>query len=209
MNHPRTTPKHHVAFDMDDTLCSFMGPVLDTAKRIFKRHFQLPVYGRYPMWFRDSLEGAEHDEMISAVYNPDFYLGLPSVFSPAHSRHTVESISKAAWELYESVSIVTARQQSLGDDAVHVTREWLRLQKFHRLDEVVINVMRVGDHKSDYLKMPSVIVEDSIQVAEQVLKTDHRVILLTQPWNSGFQRQKNCRITSTNKMHDALVQSAQ
>lgn len=209
MTQNKSQPRFHLALDMDDTLCSFIGPVIHRAKELFGIQYKLPPYGKYSSWFRDSFEEHHQKEILKSVFTPEFYLGLPSSFSPAHTTHSLASVSATAWDLYKSISVVTARKEALGKNAESVTREWLRKHDFHRVDEVTIHIVSTCENKANYLSAESVLVDDSIHVVNSALASDHRAVLLSQPWNIGFPRRHDCIIAPIGRLNDALVRSAQ
>jgi hypothetical protein len=200
--------KFHIAFDMDDTLCSLMGPVIELARRLFGRQLKVPGYGQYTGWFPGQLSADERTELIANVYKEDFYLSLPSNFSPLH-KSNIELVSKIAWENYKSVRIITARGFVLGDKAEAITREWLRQQKFIDADTVPIHTHEHSVKKLTFCQGPTVMVEDSITVADDFVKAEHHhVILIDQIWNMGHPKHKQLTRVPTRNLHSALLECA-
>lgn len=200
--------RYHISFDMDDTLCSFVGQVAELSRTLLGKQVKLPGYGKYGSWFVDAFDDNERKELLSHVYTPEFYLGLPSAFS-RHGTTNIHNLSQAAWTNFRSVSVVTARKGPLGVDlGTEVTREWLKRAGFHRYDEVTIHVHGHDVPKSTFLVPRSVMVDDSVNVATDVMSTKHKMILVQNVWNMDFPRSKNLMAVSSERMLEALILSA-
>lgn len=205
-----TEPKYHIAFDMDDTLCSFIDPVIDLAQKHFGTKFKLPGHGQYPDWFVQAMPNEETREAFlrEHIFTEQFYANLEPLFGRHHDI-TLRSVSEAAWNHYKTVSIVTARRRVLGDQAERVTREWLRSRGFLRADEVEIHVVDGHHRKSEYLKPRSVMVDDAVHVAHDIEKTDHKMILVSHVWNSEVGRSCDRQVVHSYNMVSAIVQASE
>lgn len=196
--------------DMDDTLCSLVSPAIQLAKKLFGRQLKLPTYGRYMGWFGGQLSDKERAELLKHVCTPEFYVSLPANFSMVHHGMTVQRISEIAHQHYLSVSIITARQQVLGDKAEDVTREWLGRHGFKNHETVPIHTPDYVTCKTTFCDEPTVMVDDSVSVADGFGKDErHRVLLIDQPWNSGHPISRYITRTPVRQLHACLVRASE
>jgi hypothetical protein len=184
--------KYHIAFDMDDTLCALVGPSIEVAKRILGKQLFRPRYGQYVGWFPGQLNDAERAELLSHVYTPEFYLGLPSNFHPARNT-TIKRISQCATEHYASIRVITARGKVLVENA----------------DKIDIHVHEHSVKKPTFCSGPTVMVDDAVHVADDfAVDEDHKVIMIDQTWNEGYPRRQSVLRTSPHNLCNALISSA-
>lgn len=205
-----TEPKYHIAFDMDDTLCSFIDPVIEKAQKHFGAKFKLPGHGQYPEWFVTAIPNETEREAFlrEHIFTEEFYANLSPLFGRHHGI-TLRDVSEVAWSHYKTVSIVTARRRVLGDNAERVTREWLQSRGFLRADEVEIHVVEGHHRKSEYLKQRTVMVDDAVHVAEDIEKTDHKMILVSHVWNSEVQRSRDRQVVHSYNLLSAIKHASE
>lgn len=179
---------YHLALDMDDTLCSFLGPLIELARKEIGKNLRIPRYGEYNTWFPGQLTDTEREHLVTLCKREEFILSLPPAFSPLHG-HSLTSVAEIAFEHFKSVSIVTARKSSLGKLAEPLTREWLINNKFPNAHRIDIHVCEHSCVKASYVCGPLILVDDNPKVARSFsthpCHDDNKCILLEKIWNHG------------------------
>lgn len=198
-----THQRFHVAFDMDDTLCALVGPSIELARRVIKKNLQIPTYGKYFGWFPGQMTDEERQELLTHVYTPEYYLGLPPNF---HVKPTLADVSRIAHKHFASVQIITARGHALGDRALDVTREWLDRNGWIGADTVPIHTPTHAICKTSFCQEPTVMVDDAIHVADAFgANEQHRVILIDQLWNRGHPKSRYSMRVPSRNLCEALI----
>lgn len=195
-----------LALDMDETLCSLVSTCISKCRQLWPDDkFKLPVYGRYSAWFNDSLSEEKKQELYSHIKTEEFYMSLPPVLSPLHGHGTIEDLSRLAWDRYEKVCVITARE-GFCPNPEETTREYLRLHKFADVDNLPIHVVDGHTCKTTKVTGSTLFVDDSITVAAAVNRhIQHSMILVSQPWNDAYPGRNNkVRLTPSRNMIEAI-----
>jgi len=206
--------KRVLVLDMDDTLCSFIGPVIEKSKRLFPdRQFKLPRYGQYGRWCTDNFSTEDMMLVQEHIFNDEFYLSLPPVLSTSHGPGLYD-FSEVAWSKFDQIIIATARRGYMKHPE-EVTSEWLTKNNFRDSDRLRIKVFDTKESKLSCVKGPALFVDDSLTLAQSIVSqgfgtesADHHMILVNQPWNDGFSRTNDCTITPVRRMIEALSVTA-
>lgn len=175
MNKP---PVNHevLVWDLDDTLCHFMAPVLKELERVMGKKLK-PDQLVNSQWLDDFLTKEELDHFLPYVFNPSFYSELQP--TPILQRR----LSREFVALHQKYDFhaVTARRFALGRNALRITADWLHDQQV-QMDGITI--CHPDQSKTDVAPPNTrVIVDDSASVAKHGAAKGWKVFLVDRPWN--------------------------
>lgn len=197
--------RYDLALDMDETMCSFVGGIIDKMRPLMPdAQFKLPGYGKYNHFFPTYFAGEKRALLEEHIFKDEFYLGLTPILS-GHDGHTIEKLSRVCWENFDRIKVVTYRH-GYCQNPKEVTQEWLKLNGFVDSERVQVNVLKMDESKVDYLTRSTVVVDDSISVADAVTASrNHQMILVSHPWNDGYARSANCAITPVRRLIERIA----
>lgn len=176
MSDTKTFQRGSIAWDIDDTLCHFMGPVLIELQKVMNKKLK-PEQLVNSMWLSDFLTADELDKFLPHVFNPTFYAALqPTAILQ-------QRLSREFTFLHDKFDFhaVTARRYALGRLALRITSDWLHSQEV-QFDGITI--CHPDQPKSDVTPQNTVaVVDDSASVCVAAAKRGLKVFLVDRPWN--------------------------
>lgn len=192
-----------IMFDMDDTMCHFMGRALGIINSLLSKNIK-PEELTETMWIHNMLNEEELKIVLPKVFSASFYATL----DPAYIVYQAQS---SMWkELHDAFNfhVVTARKIALGRRSLQVTSDWLH-SNLVDVDGITIT----HPYESKLRCAPretKVVVEDSKTVARDALAHGCRVFLVDQPWNRDMEpNEALIRVTPQTllqRMHSVLVE---
>jgi hypothetical protein len=193
---------------MDETLCSFVGAVMEKMQPMVTTRLKLPAFGKYTTWIKEHFPG-EHFKLVQEhCLKDEFYLGLHPTLN-GFDGHTIEKLSRACWANFDRIQVLTYRHGFM-DNPKEVTQEWLKRNGFVDSERVEVHVLKESESKVSYAQRSTVFVDDSLSVADAVTATkNHHMVLVNHPWNDGYARRANCTITPVRRMIERIVAAAQ
>lgn len=196
--------RYSLALDMDETLCSLIGGVISKMQPLVpSKTLKLPTYGKYNHWFREVFPGSERDLLSENIFQDEFYLNLKPTLN-GFDGHTIEKLSRMCWERFDHIQIITHREGFM-QNPKEVTKEWLKRNGFIDSERLEVHVADGSTSKLKYLKKSTVIVDDSISVADEVTKSsNHHMMLVSHPWNDGYPRAANCTIVPVRRLIERI-----
>lgn len=165
-----------LAWDVDDTLCHFMAPVLQELKRVMGKSLK-PDQLVNSQWLNDFLTKEELDHFLPYVFNPSFYAELKPTAILQQRLSREFTMLHAKYDFH----VVTARKLALGKIAHRLTSDWLHDQQV-QVDGITI--CHPDQSKVDAApRNTKVIVDDSAKVAIHGAGRGWKVFLVDRPWN--------------------------
>lgn len=164
--------------DVDDVLAETTRAIARVASELFGTGVRFEQMRTFNLQHSLALTAQQHDELVSAIHEPDFLSGL----SPIDG--AVEHVERLA-TVGARVSVVTGRPP----DSRAPTESWLQAHGFsfevlHMVDKYdrhqgpdVVSLEALPGHGYD------VAVEDSPSVARFLANHGVRVLLFDRPWN--------------------------
>jgi uncharacterized HAD superfamily protein len=165
-----------IAWDVDDTLCHFMAPVLSQLYQVMGKEAN-PEQLVTSHWLEVFLTPSEIENFLPHVFNPQFYMKLEPTaildqrFSPEF---------RALHDKFD-FHVVTARRKALGRAAHRVTSDWLHQQEM-QVDGVTI--CHPDQPKAQVMPMNTIaVVDDSSKVVLDAAERGVHAFLIDKPWN--------------------------
>lgn len=177
--------KPTIVFDMDDTVCDWLGDVLVVIEQKTGRKLEPSVF-HGGLWLEDVLSKAECEVVFPAIFNQQFYLEL----RPTALAHAMASSVEAKYlrQVY-NFHVTTARVKVLSRIALRVTEMWLHS---HNVNVHGISVTAPEDSKVQASPASSfMFIDDSKKVALDALDNDMKVVLIDSVWNQTMEEESN------------------
>lgn len=177
-----------IVWDMDDTLCHFMEPVLRELYRVLGVYID-PATITTSMWLNDMLTKEQFDAFIPYVFNPSFYAELTPTAILANRWSPEFNALHEAFDFH----VVTARRLALERRALPLTGDWLHKYAPAAMDGVTIT--HPDQPKSQVMPGNTIaVVDDSVKVVLDVAEKGVRAFLIDRPWNHHLDVEQHPRI---------------
>lgn len=172
--------KPTLVFDMDDTLCDWLGDVLVVIEQQTGRKLTEDIFSG-GLWLEDVLTSDECARVFPAIFNQQFYLSLrPTELGLAMAA----SLDAKALRKEFNFHVTTARVDVLPKIALRITEMWL-----HSHDVRVRGLTVCAPKASKVMVSPassSHFIDDSKTVAEDAIRYGKKAILIDSIWNRGM-----------------------
>jgi 5'(3')-deoxyribonucleotidase len=185
MEMPVELTKPTIVWDLDDTLCDFMGATLEVVNTRLGKDMQLSDLSK-GQWLQHHLEPHEISLVLPHIFCKSFYESLQPL--PAFKGNAGSIYWRYLRDKY-NFHVVTARQAALGDEALPVTAAWMQTQHL-TVDGITIthpSASKVPHYPANTL----FVVEDSPDKALEALKEHCVVFLVDHPWNRSLGQPAN------------------
>jgi uncharacterized HAD superfamily protein len=172
-----------IVWDVDDTLCHFMSPVLLELRRIMNKQLY-PEQLTNSQWLNDFLTKEELDAFLPYVFNPSFYAELQPTAILAQRLTPEFSALHDKFDFH----VVTARRFALGRLAHRITSDWLHDQQV-QVDGLTI--CHPDQPKAQVMPTNTIaVVDDSSAVCVEAAECGAKVFLVDRPWNRHVNEDK-------------------
>lgn len=171
--------KPSIVFDMDDTICDWLGDALAVIEQQTGRKLT-PESFRGGLWLEDVLTPDECACVLPAIFNQQFYLSLrPTPLGLAMASSPEAKALRKEFNFH----VATARADALPKIALRVTEMWLHSHNVH-----VRGLTVTAPRASKVMASPAstiYFVDDSKSVAQDALHYGKKVMLINSVWNEG------------------------